>query len=852
VLRKRAVAAGTVSVIALLGAGVVSATPAFANVARYLYVDNTSSACTDSGSGSSTAPFCTIQAAANKVAAGDAIDVVAGTYTSPTTITVSGTAAAPIQVIFQDPPSAECTSTSSPVLRLPVGSTRSAITVSNASYVEIEDPCIWGASTGAAISLQNSTQILVEDGSITTQGDAIDVSGSGVGDVIERMFLNSATGTDVAVSSAADVTITTNRTDSISDEPGSQNAAGITVSGSSDTDIVSNTIEADCQPGVSVSGASDATVMENNVITDGETCGSGPIGLSVAADSAQTFQENYDSIAVSPGDPVDWAGTLYQSASTFHTATGQGANDYLGDATTMYANYPQYYVDDADANAQGELATDFSGEPRADDPNIANTGTGVGYYDRGAEELQSAVLARFASVDTVGGRGITITSSPVAPCGTWGSTYTATLHWGDGQSTVQTGKSCNNESVTATHTYAGPGSYTMTLTVTDGYGASTATQIAMPAGLDFTSYGPTRILDTRNGTGVTKAKVAPGGYVKVKVAGTGSIPADAQAVALNLTATNTGASGYAAAVADGSGTPSTSNLNFGSGQTVANSTVVQLSSTGYIDIYNGSKASSIDLIADVTGYFTPTAAAGYDTVTPDRILDTRNGTGAAQAQIGSGSAVPVGIVGVDGIPASATAVAVHVTVTNTRGGGFAAAVPDGSGKPTTSSMNFGAGQTVSNTVIVPIAADGKIELYNGATGPVDLIADVAGYFTASSSNVFVPVAPTRVVDTRASSSPLKSDSTNYFVTGTNKDPGTVAVVANLTATQPTAGGNLQAFPTNTTRPGVSNVNFGPGQTVANLALLTNNASTGADTDVYNDSPGTTQLIIDVFGYFTSK
>jgi hypothetical protein len=846
------VGAASVIALGLVGSSVVLAAPAFAYSVHYLYVDNTSSACTDAGPGSSTAPFCTIQAAADKVTVGYGIDVVAGTYTSPTTITASGTASEPIPLLFSETATG-CQDSAGPVVTLPVGSSRSAITVSNASYVDIENVCVRNdAATGAAISLQNASQVSVDGGFIRNEADGIDISGSGVGDIVERTYVFTA-GTGVSVSSTADATISTNRIYPNLDVSSGSGFQGITVSGSSDTDIVSNTIEPQCLSGVSVSGGSSATEMENNVIgTDVSLCTSAQlIGLSVAADSASEFSENYDSIGMpNSGYPIQWAGTTYKSASTYTAATGQGAADYIGTDYLTDGRNPADYVDDADANASGELATDINGNPRVDDPNIANTGTGVGYYDRGATELQDALNAEFTAINTIGGHSVSVQTSKVAPCGTWASTYTATLQWGDGQQTVQSGKSCNNESVAAVHTYATPGTYPLTLVVTDGYSTVTATQTATPAGLDFTSYGPTRILDTRNGTGAIKAKVAPGGYVKVKVAGNGSIPANVQAVALNLTATNVNASGYAAAVADGAGSPSTSNLNFGSGQTVANSTIVQVASDGYIDIYNGSKASSIDLIADVTGYFTPISGAGYNTVAPDRILDTRNGTGAAKAQVASHSAIPVGIVGVDGIPSSATAVAVHITVTNAKGGGFVAAVPDGSTTPTTSSVNFATGQTASNTVIVPIAADGKIKLYNGATGAVDLIADVAGYFTTASTNVFLPVPPTRVLDTRTTA-PLKSDSTNYYLVSTNTDPGTVAVAANLTATQPTAGGNLQAYPAGTPRPGVSNVNFGPGQTVANLALLTNSAPSGADTDIYNDSPGTTQLIIDVFGYFTA-
>ena len=44
---------------------------------------------------------------------------------------------------------------------------------------------------------------------------------------------------------------------------------------------------------------------------------------------------------------------------------------------------------------------------------------------------------------------------------------------------------------------------------------------------------------------------------------------------------------------------------------------------------------------------------------------------------------------------------------------------------------FAAGQTIDNEVIVPVGTDGKIALFNGAPGTVQLIADLAGYYTAA-------------------------------------------------------------------------------------------------------------------------
>ena len=53
--------------------------------------------------------------------------------------------------------------------------------------------------------------------------------------------------------------------------------------------------------------------------------------------------------------------------------------------------------------------------------------------------------------------------------------------------------------------------------------------------------------------------------------------------------------------------------------------------------------------------------------------------------------------------------------------------PSGGTRQQTSNLNFQAGQNIPNLVIVPVGADGKIQLYNGSPGTVQLIADVTGY-----------------------------------------------------------------------------------------------------------------------------
>ena len=74
-----------------------------------------------------------------------------------------------------------------------------------------------------------------------------------------------------------------------------------------------------------------------------------------------------------------------------------------------------------------------------------------------------------------------------------------------------------------------------------------------------------------------------------------------------------------------------------------------------------------------------------------------------------------------------SAVALNVTVANPTAAGYITVWPSGTPRPETSNLNFQAGQNIPNLVIVPVGADGKIQLFNGSGGTVQLIADVAGY-----------------------------------------------------------------------------------------------------------------------------
>jgi hypothetical protein len=83
---------------------------------------------------------------------------------------------------------------------------------------------------------------------------------------------------------------------------------------------------------------------------------------------------------------------------------------------------------------------------------------------------------------------------------------------------------------------------------------------------------------------------------------------------------------------------------------------------------------------------------------------------------------------VNGIPSTGvTAVVMNVTAVNPSAAGVVTVYPDGITMPLASNLNFTAGQTIPNLVVVPVK-NGVVDFYN-YNGTVDLIADITGYFT---------------------------------------------------------------------------------------------------------------------------
>ena len=244
-----------------------------------------------------------------------------------------------------------------------------------------------------------------------------------------------------------------------------------------------------------------------------------------------------------------------------------------------------------------------------------------------------------------------------------------------------------------------------------------------------TPVQPARVLDTRTGPGA--APVAAGAGLSLAVIGHGGIPATgASAVILNVTVLGAQAAGYLTAYPSGGARPQASNLNFVGSAAIANLVVVPVGADGHIVLFNGSPGT-VQVLADVAGWVASGSADTSGAVTslaPSRLLDTRVGNGAPVGTVAANGTVHLAVLGRGGIPArGVSAVLLNVTVAAPAAAGYVSVYPDGTARPGSSNLNFIAGQTVPNLVLVPVGADGQIALTNGSGGTMHLISDVAGY-----------------------------------------------------------------------------------------------------------------------------
>ncbi|MFI5667512.1 PKD domain-containing protein [Streptomyces sp. NPDC051704] len=787
----------TAGLVTLLGVPAAAA----ADVPASLYVDKSDANCSDTGAGAQAAPFCTISAAASIVRPGQTVRIGPGLYEEAVTIDRSGEPGKPITFTGDAD-------------RVYDAHLTKALTLSGAGHVVVR-----GLNPTGGVKVVRSADVELDRLDVSRGRLEALVIGEGSTDVrVGRSMLRSGVriegGSRGSVLSRNIVFDGERSPLSVVDAPG--------------TIVTNNTFSGYCDATVAVGGASAGSGLFNNLLyTESTSARCRPaaprVGISVAQSAAEGTRADYNLITGSSAltAAYSWSAAAYANPAALSAATGQGAHDILtpsAEGVGQTADSPT--TDSADATAPGVIPTDFSGNPTSDDPGAPNTGKDGGYLDRGAEETHDHLTQVWMGID-----------QPWAPAGTavtvdagsdsrWPQAMTYRADFGDGSAPVTLQRTAAGQPK-ATHVYASPCSCTVKVTGTNSGGvafsAEKATKVT-PAGPLTTAFTADPLLPTSDN---------PIGYTRPL-----TLRVSTAASATPWPVQNT-------EIDYGDGTVDRS------ASTIADHTY---SAPGEYKVAVTVRDTQGAVSTATRGVKVDYARSGYVATEPFRLLDTRTTGTTLQGGSPMGVTLPVGISVPDHVLSGSMAAAVlNVTVTGATEDTHLSVWPSGQPRPVTSNVNVKAGGTSSNTVTVPVGADGKVSAQLNS-GKAALVVDFVGYYQPGIGQRFSPIAPTRLADTRTSGGALGGGQTRTVkVAGVNGIPADATAVAfNLTGTGSTENAHVIAYPDPAKRPTTSNLNLEPGKDKSNQAIV----PVGPDgTITLYTNTGSTHLVLDAVGWY---
>ena len=229
----------------------------------------------------------------------------------------------------------------------------------------------------------------------------------------------------------------------------------------------------------------------------------------------------------------------------------------------------------------------------------------------------------------------------------------------------------------------------------------------------------------------------------------------------------------------------------------------------------------------------------------------------ASAQLTPTTVIRLPVSGIEGLPlSSATAVSLNITVVQPQSGGFLTVWPCGSTRPNTSTINFVANQNIANGAIVAIDESSTVCI--GASTTTQVLADFNGWF---SSGFHAITPPERLVDTRPQSpqgllrvdqvhvnrEPLRINISNLPYTAL-PSAEVSALILNITAVNASSEGFVTAVACGNDEI-VSSLNYSAGSTIANLAMVPIDPSSG---DICLSSSIPVDILVDIFGWLDSS
>lgn len=256
-----------------------------------------------------------------------------------------------------------------------------------------------------------------------------------------------------------------------------------------------------------------------------------------------------------------------------------------------------------------------------------------------------------------------------------------------------------------------------------------------------------------------------------------------------------------------------------------------------------------------TESYVDNCSGNFFPVPPTRLLDTRTGQGATglPAPVAAGTSIVVDPIASGAVPpVGVTALVLNVTVVEPQTAGYVTVYPCGQEPPNASNINFAAGQTAPNLVLVDLVgfpATGTVCIFSSTQAHV--LADVTGFFLANGlssagTRLNLLPSPQRVLDTRGATKIAAGTIRRVQMTGLSGIPasGVSSVSMNITAVNGAGPGFLTAFPCDQTQPNASNVNYIATRAVPNAAIV----GLSADGALCVFASETVDVLIDVNGY----
>jgi parallel beta-helix repeat protein len=507
-------------------------TPPPAPAATAFYVDRTNAACSDTGPGDVSTPYCTIGKGTSRLLPGQTLWVGNGSYPEQVRVNVSGTPTEPVTVaaLPGTNPVVGAGQVNGIYLANRTDVTVSGLTVSGTSA---DGVYVTGGQniTLSGLHVTNSGQPtstgfakgirLVGTTSSTISGSLVDHNTDSGIYLAQGSTGNTVTGNTtrdnarVYTRAAAGIDLRSGGNSVLGNISHHNEDSGIQLYTGSDGSLVAgnasyangdhgiddfqapgqriigNSVYRNVTSGINLEGGSSGGTVVNNVSVDNGLNSPRTVG-NVRVDLSSQTGTTIDSNLVylhAPGAQYVWGTTNYATLSAFTAATAQESRGSQADPRwaspdtgnlRLTAGSPA--IDSADSGVSGQQSVDLAGTARYDDPAVADTGVGArSYDDRGAYEAPAGTTdASPTAVLTVtpqsGSAPITVTAN-AAGSSDDDSIVSYAFDFGDGTSTgPQSGAS-------ATHQFTVAGTYNVTVAVTDtaGFTTTAAKQVTVGA-----------------------------------------------------------------------------------------------------------------------------------------------------------------------------------------------------------------------------------------------------------------------------------------------------------------------------------------------------------------------------------